>query len=105
MIDRRDFVKASTATVAAVAVSGGAVVALADAAGYVPGTYTATGAGIGTVSVELTFDESSITEAAVDVSGETPWVGGQLGAQRRQQPGGHGVVAVQKQHPLALGVL
>ena len=32
-------------------------------------------------------------------------VGGQLGAQRRQQPGGHGVVAVQKQHPLALGVL
>ena len=79
MIDRRDFVKASTATVAAVAVSGGAVVALADAAGYVPGTYMATGAGIGTVSVELTFDESSITEAAVDVSGETPWVGGQLG--------------------------
>lgn len=79
MIDRRDFVKGSTAVVAAAAVSGTVATALADAAGYTPGTYTAPGAGVGTVTVELTFDESSITEASVDVSGETPWVGGQLG--------------------------
>ena len=79
MIDRRDFVKGSTAVVAAAAVSGTVATALADAAGYVPGTYTASGAGVGTVTVELTFDEATITEATVDVSGETPWVGGQLG--------------------------
>lgn len=79
MIDRRNFVKGSTAVVAAAAVSGTVATALADAAGYTPGTYTASGAGVGTVTVELTFDESSITEASVDVSGETPWVGGQLG--------------------------
>ena len=78
MIDRRDFVKGSTAVVAAAAVSGTVATALADAAGYVPGTYTASGAGVGTVTVELTFDEATITEATVDVSGETPWVGGQL---------------------------
>ena len=79
MIDRRDFVKGSTAVVAAAAVSGTVATALADAAGYVPGTYTASGAGVGSVTVELTFDEATITEAIVDVSGETPWVGGQLG--------------------------
>ncbi len=80
MIDRRDFVKGSTAVVAAAAMSGSAVAALADAAAsYTPGTYTAGGQGVGTVTVELTFDESSITAATVDVSGETPWVGGQLG--------------------------
>ena len=80
MIDRRDFVKGSTAVVAAAAMSGSAVAALADvAASYTPGTYTAGGQGVGTVTVELTFDESSITAATVDVSGETPWVGGQLG--------------------------
>ena len=79
MIDRRDFVKGSTAVVAAAAVGGTVATALADAAGYVPGTYTASGAGVGTVTVELTFDEATITEATVDVSGETPWVGGQLG--------------------------
>ena len=79
MIDRRDFVKGSTAVVAAAAVSGTVATALADAAGYTPGIYTASGAGVGTVTVELTFDEATITEATVDVSGETPWVGGQLG--------------------------
>lgn len=79
MIDRRNFVKGSTAVVAAAAVSGTVATALADAAVYTPGTYTASGAGVGTVTVELTFDGSSITEASVDVSGETPWVGGQLG--------------------------
>lgn len=79
MIDRRDFVKGSTAVVAAAAVSGTVATALADAAGYTPGTYTASGAGVGTITVELTFDEAAITEASVDVSGETPWVGGQLG--------------------------
>ena len=31
-----------------------------------------------------------------------PGVGGQCGAQCLQQAGGHGVIAVQKQHPLAL---
>ena len=80
-IARRDFVKGSAAALAATAVAGSATAALADATApaYTAGTYTAAGQGVGTVTVELIFDETSITDASVDVSGETPWVGGQLG--------------------------
>ena len=78
-IARRDFVKGSAVVLGAAALAG-TTTALADAtaATYTPGTYTATGAGVGTVTVTLTFDETSITEAVVDVTGETPWVGGVL---------------------------
>lgn len=38
---------------------------------YIPGTYSATAQGIGTVMVTMTFDEESITDVVLDVSGET----------------------------------
>ena len=74
-MSRRTFVAASA--VAAVA-AGTAGVAFADEAALADGTYTATGKGVGTVTVTLTVADGSIAEASVDVSGETPWVGGVL---------------------------
>lgn len=54
----------------------------AAAGGYTPGTYTAAGQGInGDVTVEVTFDESSITDMTVDVSGETAGLGADIGDQ------------------------
>ena len=79
-IDRRDFVKGSVAVLGAAAISGSAVSALADASSYTAGTYTATGKGVGYVTVTLDIDAAgTISAATVDVSGETPWVGGVLG--------------------------
>ena len=44
---------------------------------YTPGTYTATGTGRnGDVTVTMTFDEESITEITMDISGETQEVVG-----------------------------
>ena len=44
--------------------------------GYIPGSYTAKAQGIESeVSVTLTFDESSITDAQIDSSGETQGLG------------------------------
>ncbi len=74
-MSRRTFVAASA--VAAVAAST-ASVAFADEAAPTDGTYTATGKGVGTVTVTLTVADGSIAEATVDVSGETPWVGGAM---------------------------
>lgn len=48
---------------------------------YIPGTYSATATGIGTVTVTMTFDDESITEVVVDVSEETPNIGGLYGDQ------------------------
>ncbi len=45
-------------------------------AGYVPGTYTGEGTGMGKVYVNVTVDESSITAVEIDGSGETPEIGG-----------------------------
>ena len=46
------------------------------ASGYIPGSYTAKAQGIESeVSVTLTFDESSITDAQIDSSGETQGLG------------------------------
>ena len=56
----------------------------ASAAGplYKPGTYTASAKGIGSdVTVTMTFDETSITDVQIDVSGETPDIGGKIGEQ------------------------
>lgn len=74
-MSRRTFVAASA--VAAVA-AGTAHVAFADEAPLADGTYTATGKGVGTVTVNLTIANGAISEATVDVSGETPWVGGAM---------------------------
>lgn len=98
-ISRRDFIKGMAAGAASVMTLGvmqacdagvslkpvGAVNGAADlakpAAGckYVPGTYTGTAQGIGTVTVEMTFDENAITNVVVDVSQETSNIGALYG--------------------------
>ena len=75
-ISRRDFLKgalAGSAAVAAAAVTG--VPVLAEGAIYKPGTYSARAQGINTVIVTMTFDETSITDVVLDVSGETASIG------------------------------
>ena len=94
-VSRRSFLKGSAASAAGLAAMGlaGYATAYADEAEeeaseeeteessgtYTPGTYTATAQGIGTVTVTMTFDETSITEVVVDVSEETATVGGLYG--------------------------
>ena len=52
---------------------------------FTPGTYEATARGIGSdVKVTMTFDEKSITDVKIDVSGETPDIGGKIGDQMAQ---------------------
>ncbi|MCC8047151.1 MAG: FMN-binding protein [Clostridiales bacterium] len=47
---------------------------------YTAGTYTASSAGISSdVTVTATFDESSLTDVSVDVSGETAGIGADIG--------------------------
>ena len=47
---------------------------------YKPGTYSSSAMGIGSdVKVTMTFDEYSITNVSIDVSGETPDIGGKIG--------------------------
>ena len=47
---------------------------------YTPGTYKATAQGYASeVTVSMTFDAESITDVQIDVSGETPDVGGKIG--------------------------
>ena len=53
---------------------------------YTPGTYTGTGAGHENgLSVTVTVDENSITEVKVDVSNETPLIGGLAGEELEAQ--------------------
>ena len=53
---------------------------------YTPGTYTASARGIGSdVTVTMTFDEHSITDMQIDVSGETPDIGGKIGDEMRDK--------------------
>lgn len=53
---------------------------------YTPGTYTASARGIGSdVTVTMTFDEHSITDMQIDVSGETPDIGGKIGDEMRDR--------------------
>lgn len=56
----------------------------ADGATYVPGTYSASATGIGTVTVTMTFDENSITDVVVDVSHETENIGAIHGEEYQQ---------------------
>ena len=47
---------------------------------YKPGTYEAKAMGLASeVVVKMTFDETSITDVVIDVSGETPEIGGAIG--------------------------
>lgn len=47
---------------------------------YTPGTYKATAQGYSSeVTVTMTFDAESITDVEIDVSGETPDIGGKIG--------------------------
>ncbi|MDE6590225.1 MAG: FAD-dependent oxidoreductase, partial [Oscillospiraceae bacterium] len=53
---------------------------------YTPGTYTASARGIASdVTVTMTFDEHSITDMQIDVSGETPDIGGKIGDEMRNK--------------------
>ena len=53
---------------------------------YTPGTYSASARGINSdVTVTMTFDEHSITDMQIDVSGETPDIGGKIGNEMREK--------------------
>ena len=99
-LSRRDFLKGMVAGAASVAGYGvltacgnkqaapavtEAPAAAAAEAIYTPGTYTAACKGIASdVKVEMTFSETAITNVAIDVSGETPDIGGKIGAQMEE---------------------
>lgn len=84
-ISRRSFLKGVAAAAFSTAFVGVAQ-PRAAAAAYVPGTYTATANGInGPVTVTATFDEDSIVEVLLDVSGETPGIGAAAGDALREQ--------------------
>ena len=113
-ITRRTFVKGLAAGVASIAALGvlekvGNVPAMEQASGTVsgmenlsegmqaelqaatsgltfkPGTYSASARGIDSdVKVTMTFDETKITNVEIDVSGETPDIGGKIGDQMAQ---------------------
>ena len=52
---------------------------------YTPGTYSASAKGISSdVKVTMTFDSRAITDVQIDVSGETPDIGGKIGDQMAQ---------------------
>lgn len=53
---------------------------------FTPGTYSASAKGIASnVTVTMTFDEHSITDCQIDVSGETPDIGGKIGNEMAQK--------------------
>ena len=84
-LSRRDFLKGMAAgafSMAAMGVMGGVSAPVAHAADaiYKPGTYEAKAMGLASeVVVKMTFDETSITDVVIDVSGETPEIGGAIG--------------------------
>ena len=84
-LSRRDFIKSMAAGAAGVTAFGllDGLKLQARAEGeaiYTPGTYSATARGLESdVTVTLTFDETSIIDAVVDVSGETQGIGAAIG--------------------------
>lgn len=83
-LSRRSFLKGivGAAGAAAVGTIFGGVSLGADAseAAYTPGTYSASAKGIASdVTVTMTFDETSITDVVIDVSGETAGIGAEIG--------------------------
>ena len=84
MISRKDFLKGTAAgalSIAAAGLLGPGTVAFAEEKGkYTPGTYTAAAQGLESeVTVTMTFDETSITDVVIDVSGETEGIGAAIG--------------------------
>ena len=74
---RRDFLKnvgVGAMGVAAASVMG--IPAVKAEGIYTPGTYSATAEGMGKVLVTMTFSETAITDVVLDVSSETPSIGG-----------------------------
>ena len=68
------------------AAGAGAIPVPAGNMSYTPGTYSATAKGIASdVTVTMTFDETSITDVQIDVSGETPDIGGKIGDEMSQK--------------------
>ena len=81
-ISRKDFLKGTAASALGLAVGSllPSVASAGEATVYTPGTYTAAAKGIASdVTVTMTFDEKSITDVVIDVSGETPDIGGAIG--------------------------
>ena len=78
LISRRNFLKGTAAGAVSIAASqlfGGASLA-EEAAVYTPGTYTASEQGLeSTVTVTMTFDETSILDVQIDAAGETVGIG------------------------------
>ncbi len=70
----------SVAEAASTAVETTAAQAETEAAGvaakYTPGTYTASAQGLGTVQMTATFDENQLIDISLDLSNETPTIGG-----------------------------
>ena len=98
-LTRRDFLKKSaigTLGLMAGGILGGTAIAAAEepAGTYIPGTYSAEAKGAqGTVTVTMTFDAESITDVKVDVSQETPSIGGMHGEELEQA-----ILAAQSAH-------
>ncbi len=68
--------------------SGGAPVAPTASSGltFTPGEYTATAKGIASdVTVTCTFDETTMTDLVIDVSGETAGIGADIGDEMREK--------------------
>lgn len=101
-ISRRDFIKgmaAGAASVVGLGILSGCEYSMQDKAAsapveatassgltFTPGTYEATAKGIASdVKVTMTFDDTSITECEIDVSGETPDIGGKIGPEMREK--------------------
>ena len=83
-MSRRSFLKGAAAAAVTTAFMGleAAAESTTEATGakYTPGTYTATAPGMESdVTVTMTFDETSITDVVIDVSGETEGVGAAAG--------------------------
>lgn len=102
-LSRRDFIKGVVAGAASVAGMGiltacgnetapaapaapaGTEAPVMEAGMYTPGTYSAAVRGQASdVTVTMTFDANSITDVAIDVSGETPTIGGAIGEQMQE---------------------
>ena len=87
-ISRRDFLRGSAAGALGFFASAavGHPVFAEEAGTYTPGTYSAIAQGIeSSVTVTATFDAESIVDVQIDVSGETPGLGADIGEQLRIQ--------------------
>ena len=79
-VTRRQFLKGSLAATAMFGLGLGVNMEKSHAGLYTPGTYSAVSKGMESeVTVTMTFDADSITDVQIDVSGETPAIGGRIG--------------------------